>query len=44
MRDERFRKIKQRLASKQLNIQINIVPSGPAFPVGMAPQPVWQGS
>ena len=40
-KDERLRDLKRRVASNEINIQININPQGAAYPVGVPPPPVW---
>jgi outer membrane protein OmpA-like peptidoglycan-associated protein len=41
IKEDRVKKLKNRVASKDINIQINIVPPGPALAVGVPPPPVW---
>jgi outer membrane protein OmpA-like peptidoglycan-associated protein len=41
LRDQRVRRLKSRVASKDLNIQININPPGAMLPPGAPPPPVW---
>lgn len=40
-RQDRIRELRRRRDANQINIQINIIPQGPAYPVGVPPPPVW---